>query len=80
MELFLGNSHRLMTVCPVTTVSNGPGPPQAKQITTLTCKKLPTTLNNQTTAKMVQLKKIIIIYKYCYKNTKFEYKNMISMF
>lgn len=46
------NSHRLMTVCPVTTVSNGPGPPQAKQITTLTCKKLPTTLNNQTTAKM----------------------------
>lgn len=45
-----------MTVCPVTTVSNGPGPPQAKQITTLTCKKLPTTLNNQTTAKMVQLK------------------------
>ncbi|XP_026672761.1 BRCA2-interacting transcriptional repressor EMSY [Ceratina calcarata] len=46
------NSHRLMAVCPVTTVSNGPGPPQAKQITTLTCKKLPTTLNNQTTAKM----------------------------
>lgn len=42
-----------MAVCPVTTVSNGPGPPQAKQITTLTCKKLPTTLNNQTTAKMV---------------------------
>ncbi|CAL7949343.1 unnamed protein product [Xylocopa violacea] len=46
------NSHRLMAVCPVTTVSNGPGPPQVKQITTLTCKKLPTTLNNQTTAKM----------------------------
>ncbi|KAF3419781.1 hypothetical protein E2986_07869 [Frieseomelitta varia] len=46
------NSHRLMAICPVTTVSNGPGPPQAKQITTLTCKKLPTTLNNQTTAKM----------------------------
>ncbi|CAK9813361.1 BRCA2-interacting transcriptional repressor EMSY [Anthophora plagiata] len=46
------NSHRLMAVCPVTTVSNGPGPPQAKQITTLTCKKLPTTLKNQTTAKM----------------------------
>ncbi|KAK1138152.1 hypothetical protein K0M31_002633 [Melipona bicolor] len=46
------NSHRLMAICPVTTVSNGPGPPQAKQITTLTCKTLPTTLNDQTTAKM----------------------------
>ncbi|XP_043257641.1 BRCA2-interacting transcriptional repressor EMSY [Colletes gigas] len=46
------NSHRLMTVCPGTTVSNGPGPPQIKQTTTLTCKKLPTTFNNQTTAKM----------------------------
>ncbi|XP_012249412.1 BRCA2-interacting transcriptional repressor EMSY isoform X2 [Bombus impatiens] len=49
------NSHRLMAVCPVTTVSNGPGPPQAKQITTLTCKKLSSTLNNQTTAKGVTL-------------------------
>ncbi|XP_076549389.1 uncharacterized protein LOC117606175 isoform X2 [Osmia lignaria lignaria] len=46
------NPHQLMAVCPVTTVSNGPGPPQAKQVTTLTCKKLPTTLSNQTTAKM----------------------------
>ncbi|XP_076182287.1 uncharacterized protein LOC143154238 isoform X2 [Ptiloglossa arizonensis] len=46
------NSHRLMAVCPGTTVSNGPGPPQAKQTTTLTCKKLPTTFNNQSTAKM----------------------------
>ena len=46
------NSHRLMTVCPGTTVSNGPGPPPAKQTTALTCKKLPTTLNSQTTAKM----------------------------
>ncbi|XP_012137015.2 uncharacterized protein LOC100874885 isoform X2 [Megachile rotundata] len=46
------NSHQLMTVNPVTTVSNGPGPPQAKQVATLTCKKLPTTLSNQTTAKM----------------------------
>ncbi|XP_012163101.1 BRCA2-interacting transcriptional repressor EMSY isoform X4 [Bombus terrestris] len=51
----LSNSHRLMAVCPVTTVSNGPGPPQAKQITTLTCKKLSSTLNNQTTAKGVTL-------------------------
>ncbi|XP_076665779.1 uncharacterized protein LOC143367639 isoform X2 [Andrena cerasifolii] len=46
------NSHRLMTVCPGTTVSNGPGPPPAKQTAGLTCKKLPTTLNSQTTAKM----------------------------
>ncbi|XP_076665789.1 uncharacterized protein LOC143367639 isoform X3 [Andrena cerasifolii] len=48
----LSNSHRLMTVCPGTTVSNGPGPPPAKQTAGLTCKKLPTTLNSQTTAKM----------------------------
>ncbi|XP_076244916.1 uncharacterized protein LOC143185631 [Calliopsis andreniformis] len=45
------NSHRVMTVSPGTTVTNGPGPPSAVQ-TTLTCKKLPTTLNNQSTAKM----------------------------
>nr|XP_031828976.1 BRCA2-interacting transcriptional repressor EMSY isoform X1 [Nomia melanderi] len=52
------NSHRLISVCPGTTVSNGPGPPQLKQTTTttttttVTCKKLPTTLNNQIAAKM----------------------------
>ncbi|XP_076645710.1 uncharacterized protein LOC143355089 [Halictus rubicundus] len=45
------NAHRLMSVCPGTTVSNGPGPPQPKQ-TTVTCKKIPTTLNNQIAAKM----------------------------
>ncbi|XP_076289362.1 uncharacterized protein LOC143213417 [Lasioglossum baleicum] len=45
------NTHRLMSVCPGTTVSNGPGPPQPKQ-TTVTCKKIPTTLNNQIAAKM----------------------------
>ncbi|XP_033339658.2 uncharacterized protein LOC117228094 isoform X2 [Megalopta genalis] len=45
------NSHRLITVCPGTAVSNGPGPPQPKQ-TTVTCKKIPTTLNNQIAAKI----------------------------
>nr|XP_033339657.1 BRCA2-interacting transcriptional repressor EMSY isoform X1 [Megalopta genalis] len=45
------NSHRLITVCPGTAMSNGPGPPQPKQ-TTVTCKKIPTTLNNQIAAKI----------------------------
>ncbi|KZC04071.1 PREDICTED: BRCA2-interacting transcriptional repressor EMSY [Dufourea novaeangliae] len=50
--IITNHSHHVMAVCPNTTVSNGPGPPQSKQITTLTCTKLPTTLNNQTAAKM----------------------------
>nr|XP_031828977.1 BRCA2-interacting transcriptional repressor EMSY isoform X2 [Nomia melanderi] len=60
------NSHRLISVCPGTTVSNGPGPPQLKQTTTttttttVTCKKLPTTLNNQIAAKMEVLGKVIM--------------------
>ncbi|KAG7209384.1 hypothetical protein KM043_015481 [Ampulex compressa] len=51
-SVITNNTQRVMTVCPGTTVSSGPGPPHVKQ-TTLTCKKLPSTaLNHQSTAKM----------------------------